>query len=119
MWEILYPAIVDADDLVHCATLIKWLRVASTSTRLANNGTGPSAVLLELQAPLVDQALIAHRLNLLKQVLPALYQPAETLETALAQMVAGVVQNTNDSRVVREEKHARDLAPKLPSKNTT
>ncbi len=48
-------------------------------------------------------------------MLPSLYKPAETLETALAQMAAAVVRNTNDSKLAREEKLARDQVPKLPS----
>jgi hypothetical protein len=71
-WEILYPALVDAQDLQNCSALLKWLRVAATSTELAGNVTGLSAAVLDLQAPLADQHLINHRAILLNQVLPAL-----------------------------------------------
>jgi hypothetical protein len=74
---------------------------------------------LELQAPLADQALLNHRQQLQKVVLPALYQPAESLELAITQMAAAVTMNTNDSRLAREEKMARALLQKLPSDKYT
>ncbi len=33
VWEILYPALVNDGNLASCATLVKWLRVASTRTQ--------------------------------------------------------------------------------------
>jgi hypothetical protein len=86
----------------------------------ANNlNLGPSPAVIALQAPLADQALINHRQRIQKQVLPGLYQPAESLELAITQMAAAVTMNTNDSRLAREEKAARNLAPKLPSEKFT
>jgi hypothetical protein len=84
--------------------------VLSTSVAVANGPT-PSAVILDLQAPLADHALVSHRGNLFKQVLPALQQPANSLEAASAQMVAAVL----DNRVGRDEKRACEQAPKLLS----
>jgi hypothetical protein len=110
VWQILYPALDAADNLINCKALIKWLQVVSTSVAVAN-GMTPSAVILDLQAPLVDHALVSHRGNLLKQVHPALQQPVDSLEAALAQMAAAVL----DNRVGRDEKRAREQAPKLPS----
>jgi hypothetical protein len=85
----------------------------------ARNAIGPSAVAIKLTAPLADQVLIKHCMQLLAQVLPALHQPDQSLENVMAQMAAAVVQNTNDNRVAREEKVARDQMPKLPSEKYT
>jgi hypothetical protein len=49
--------------------------------------------MMELTIPLADQSFLTHHTNLLKQVLPALYQPPETLENALTQMAASVFHN--------------------------
>jgi hypothetical protein len=119
VWEILYPSLVANNDLQPCAPLLNWLCVASTSTVGARNVIGPSVVAMELMAPLADQVLIKHRMQLLAQVLPALYQPDQSLENVLAQMAAAVVQNTNDNWVAREEKAAQDQTPKLPSEKYT
>jgi hypothetical protein len=116
-WELLLPALVTHNDLAACASLIKWLRVVSMGTVVQNNANdiGPSTATIDLQSPLADEQLINHRQRILKQVLPALYQPAQTLELAITQMAAAVTQNTNDSRMAREEKQARLNEPKLPS----
>jgi hypothetical protein len=120
-WEIIYPALVHNQDLVTCAPILNWLRVISTGTRVARNANeiGATSATLELQAPLTDQALLNHRQQLQKVVLPALYQPAESLELAITQMAAAVMMNTNDSRLAREEKMARALLQKLPSDKYT
>jgi len=110
VWETLYPAIVDANDLAHCAAILKWLQVTSTQ-----NGNGQPANLLALEAPLADEKLIAHRTQVLQQVLPALFQPADSLEQAITTMAAAVTHNTTDNRLAREQKAATALAPKLPS----
>ncbi len=101
VWEILYPSLVANNNLQPCAPLINWLCVTSTSTVGARNVIGPSVIAMELTAPLADQVLIKHRMQLLAQVLPALYQPDQSLENVMAQMAAAVVQNTNDNRVAR------------------
>jgi hypothetical protein len=118
VWGLLYPALVEADDLQNCRTLLNWLRVASTDNP-GQNPAAPSTVVLDLTIPLVDDMLITHRTNLLKQVLPALYKPQESLEMALTQMAAAVLQNTNDTRIARDEKLARAEASKLPSDKYT
>jgi hypothetical protein len=120
-WQIIYPALVTNQDLITCAPLLNWLRVISMGTAVAGNANniGPTATTIELQAPLADQALINHRQKLQKQVLPTLYQPAESLELAITQMAAAVTMNTNDGRLAREEKAARATAPKLPSDKFT
>jgi hypothetical protein len=122
-WEILYPAMVDNGDLVNCRPLLQWLQLASTGTTAPDeaNGIGPSTLCLTLTAPLADTTLIHHRLQILKQALPALFKPEDSLETAIAQMAVAVTQNTNDTRVAREQRAAAVDAPKLPSdkfKNT-
>jgi hypothetical protein len=118
VWGLLYPALVEADDLQSCQTLLNWLRVASTHNP-GQNPAAPSAVVLELTIPLVDELLITHRTNLLKQILPALHKPQESFEMALTQMAAAVLQNTNETRIARDEKLARAEAPKLPSDKYT
>jgi hypothetical protein len=79
----------------------------------------PTPAVTTLQAPLADGDLIHHRTRLLQQVLPGLYQPADTLERAITQMAVAVAQNTNDSRQACAEKVARSAAPKLPSEKFT
>jgi hypothetical protein len=122
-WEILYTAIADANDLINCQTLINWLRAATMSTLapLPGNGqnTGPSSLVMELTSPVADAKLMQHRIQLLKQTLPALFQPNETLEHAITQMAVAVTQQTNDSRLAREHKAAEADTPKLPSEKFT
>jgi hypothetical protein len=118
-WEILYPAIVNANDLINCAVLLKWLRAITTGTIVPNgnngNNLGPTSAIMNLTVPLIDEDLVQHRLRLQKAALPGLYQPSPTFERAITQMAVAVTQNTNDSRLVREEKAARAIEPKLPS----
>jgi hypothetical protein len=68
VWEILYPAIVNAGDLQVCSTLLKWLQVSSTWSTQCKPRTTPT-----LEVPLADSDLITHRTSLLKQALPALF----------------------------------------------
>jgi len=103
-WGLLHPAIVDAGDLLLSGPLLKWLQVATPSTHLANNGIVPSAVVIHLEAPLADENLISHEMQLFCQILPALFQPAKSLELALTQMAAAVMQNTNDTCVACDQK---------------
>jgi len=97
------------------------MRVVTMGTPVPGNAVefGPTTAVLNFQVPLADQDLIAHRQRLQRQVLPGLYQPAETLELALTQMAAAVTQNTNESQIAREEKAARAADPKLPSDKFT
>jgi hypothetical protein len=101
VWEILLPALQAANDLVNCAALpvVKWLRVVSTRTQT----NGITIVAIELKVPLVDERLISHRMRILHQLLPGLFQPQQSLELAITQMAAAVTQNTNDSQVAREK----------------
>jgi len=117
VWETLYPAIVDNDHLQTCAPLIRWLQVASTGTTVPNqpNNLTASRLDLTLTAPIADDVLIKHRLLLLKQVLPILFRPANPYEAAITQMAVAVTENTNHSRLAREQKAATAAAPKLPS----
>jgi len=121
VWEVLYPAIIDANDLQACSTLLKWLRVASMSRNQADGTVGPPVVNVSLTVPMADATLIAHRKAILNQALPALNKPPQTLELAISQMAAAVTQNTNDNRLARDEKELKEQEPKLPSfkfKNT-
>ncbi len=115
VWEVLYSAIVNANDLQACNTLIKWLRVASMSRTQADGTVGPPVVNITLTVPLADASLIAHRKNILNQALPTLNKPPQTLELAISQMAAAVTQNTNDNRLARNEKELKEQEPKLPS----
>ncbi len=66
VWEILYPEIVDANDLIHCNALLKRLQVISMGTVISNNGNaiGPTNTIMNLQVPLADEDLINHRLQI-------------------------------------------------------
>jgi len=122
VWDILYPAIVTANDLVACAPLLKWLRVVTMgTTAVANNELvlQPSSLCITLTVPMADHHLINHRMALLKQALPYLNHPMETLELAITQMAAAVTHNTNEQRLARDDKEAKEKAPKLPSDKFT
>jgi len=114
VWNTLYPAIVNANELQACTPLLQWLRVASTGTTVRNQA-GPSPIAFTLTPPLADDDLINHRLGLLRQVLPALFRPQSSYEAAITQMAVAVTENTNDNRLAREAKAADAAAPKLPS----
>jgi len=121
VWDILIPAIIAENDLVICLPLITWLRIASTSTQMANNaqGYGPPTCALTLTVPMADQYFINNRMTLLKQVLPALDKPSDSLELAITQMAAAVTHSTNDARLNQEQKEAQENTPKLPSDKFT
>lgn len=110
VWERLYPALQQRQDMDTCAPLLKWLQVASTSTVVGN-----SSISTPLIAPPADEVLLAQRLRLLHQLLPGLTAPPASLEQALSQMATAIVHQTNDNRQAREQKTAADLEPKLPS----
>jgi len=115
-WDILFPAIVDANDLMACDPILKWLHIVYMgSPPLVNQVPSPTSAIVTLTAPVADQALLNHCLNVLKQALPKLHQPSNSLELAIMQMAAAVTQNTNDNRVVHDEKNRKELEPKLPS----
>jgi hypothetical protein len=108
-WDLLYPAIVTNNDLVVCSSLLKWLRVITMGTIVPNNPNdiGPTTAVVDLVPPLADQDLINHRQRILKQVLPSIYQPSQSLEIAITQMAVAVTQSATDSRAAHEEKAAR------------
>jgi hypothetical protein len=118
VWEGLYPAIVNVNDLQPCHALINWLRVVSMGTQ-SRNMAGPTTAIVELQAPLADENLINHCLRLQKLTLPGLYKPQESLERVITQMAVAITQSTNDSRMAHEEKAARQDEPKLLSDRFT
>jgi hypothetical protein len=119
-WELLYPAIAEANDLINCQTLLNWLQAATTGTRIGNGQDfGPSRLVVDLIAPLADATLLQHRSKLLNQVLPGLFQPSTSVEHAITQMAVAVTQQTNDTRQAREQKLADAAAPKLPSDKFT
>jgi hypothetical protein len=120
-WEVLYTAVVEANDLINCQSLIDWLRAATTGTAIPGNpnNIGPSMVATDLISPLADASLLLHRSKLLHQALPALLQPSTSLEHAITQMAVAVTQQTNDTRVAREQKLAAAEEPKLPSDKFT
>jgi hypothetical protein len=115
VWERLYPAVLQRQDLEDCEPLIQWLQVASTGTMLAHQRMGDSLLATPLCSPPADELLLEQRLQLLHQILPDLLAPPTTLENALTQMASAIIHQTNDSRHARELKAARDLDPKLPS----
>jgi hypothetical protein len=80
---------------------------------------GPPLAALDIQVPLADEDLIAHRQRLLQQVLPGLHQPKDSLERAITQMAVAITQNTADNCHAREEKAAREQDAKLPSEKYT
>jgi hypothetical protein len=116
-WKLLQPALVMRNDLGNCASLLKWLRVVTMGMVAPRNANdiGPMYAMVDLKLPLADKNLISHRQRILQQVILALNQPLQSLELAITQMVAAVMQSTNDTHLAREEKHARTNEPKLPS----
>jgi len=84
---------------------------------LANNVQAlyPTSLCIMLTVPIADHHLMNHRMTMLKQALPYLNQPKETLELAITQMAAVVTHNTNEQRLARDEHDAKEKAPKLPS----
>jgi hypothetical protein len=75
----------------------------------------PTSLCITLTVPIADHHLMNHRMTLLKQALPYLNQPTETLELAITQMAAAVTHNTNEQRLARDDREAKEKAPKLPS----
>jgi hypothetical protein len=117
VWERLHPAIVHRQEEVICQPLLKWLQAASMGTALNNpQAMGDPSVALPLVAPPADEALLTHRLQVLHALLPGLTAPPQSLETALSHMATAILTQTNDNRVIRDQRTAEDLEPKLPSK---
>jgi hypothetical protein len=119
-WDRLFPALHQRQDLEVCAPLLQWLQVASTGSALPDLVTmGDPSVAFPLNTPPADEELLTQRLQFLHQLLPGLTAPPQSLETALTQMAAAIVTQTNDSRLVREQRAATELEPKLPSEKFT
>jgi hypothetical protein len=120
MWEILYPAIIQCQEMDICTPLVRWLQVASTGKTLEKPlAVGAPASSILLYAPPADEALLKHRHDILHRALPHLTAPAASLERALSQMAVALIAQTNDTRAAREQKTAQDLEPKLLSSRFT
>jgi hypothetical protein len=116
VWNLLPPAILQRQEMEICAPLLCWLQAASTGTPLQNPlQMGAPATATIVRAPPADEALLTHRQNILHQLLPHLAAPSPTIESALSQVAAALIVQTNDSRQAREQKAAQDTEPKLPS----
>ncbi len=123
VWDALYPALVAHDDLLNCEVLVNWLRVTSSGLLVPNpqeqNVLGPPCLSLSLIAPPAYGDLIAHRNNILYQVLPGLKEPSAGLEAALSQMAVALMAQINDNRLARDQHEAEANEPKLPSSKFT
>ncbi len=116
VWDILIPALTQRQEMEVCAPLINWLKAASTGTAVPDPlRVGPPSITAEFTSPPADEYLLLQRNKILHSALPQLAAPSQSLETALAQMAAAIVAQTNDGRQAREIKAAVDAAPKLPS----
>jgi hypothetical protein len=59
---------------------VKMIKSGNHETTVPNkNDIGPTTAIIDLVPPLADQDLLNHRHRILKQVLPALFQPAQSL----------------------------------------
>jgi len=120
VWERLHPAIIQRQELETCAPLLRWLQVASTGRALEDPlAMGDPIIAHALYAPPADEALLSHRAQVLHLSLPGLLATPATLETALTQMAAALITQTNDTRLLREQKLAAEMEPKLPSSKFT
>jgi hypothetical protein len=98
VWEILYPALVEANAVETCAPLLAWLRVASSGITTNQQGIlGPPVNAISLFSPPADRDLILHRSAILQQVLPGLNTPGDSLEAALSQVAVAMLAQTNDA----------------------
>lgn len=120
VWDVLYPALIQRDEVDICRPLLQWLQMSSSSTELANPGAlGEPSNVITLTVPAADEQLLSHTHSVLHQALPGLSAPPYALETALSQMATAIVAQTNDARQAREQKLAEDRAEKLPSERFT
>jgi len=119
-WDRLYPALSQRQELIICRSLLHWLQAASTGTALVNpQEIGDPLVALPVVAPPADKNLLTQRTQILHTLLPGLLAPPQTLELALSQMATAIITQTNENKLVRAQKEAEDLEPKLPSKRFT
>jgi hypothetical protein len=123
VWEILYPALLQNQDLPDCTALLNWLQASSSNVQHTNPQgqviLGPPVTAINIISPPADRDLIVHRSNLLNQALPGLKEPSPGLEAALSQMAVALMAQTNDARVARDQREAQALEPKLPSDKFT
>jgi hypothetical protein len=116
VWNLLPPAILQRQEMEICAPLLHWLQAASTGTPLQNPlQMGAPAIATTMHAPPADETLLTHCHDILHQVIPHLAAPSPTIESALSQVAAALIVQTNDSRQAREQKAAQDSELKLPS----
>ncbi len=99
LWDVLYPAIAQRQELDICEPLMKWLQVVSTGMALGNlQHMGDPVAAMTIIAPPADETLLEHRHAILHQALPGLAAPPQSLETALAHMASALITQTNDNR---------------------
>jgi hypothetical protein len=116
VWNLLPPAILQRQEMEVCAPLLRWLQATSTGTPLQNPlQMGAPAIVITMHAPPADETLLTHHHNILHQVLPHLAAPSPTIESALSQVAAALIVQTNNSRQAREQNAAQDNEPKQPS----
>jgi len=119
IWERLYPALQQRQELIACAPLIRWLQAASTGVQPQPLRLGPPTLSVNIVAPPADEHLLGQRNRVLHTLLPNLSAPPQTLENALSNMAAALIAQTNDTRQARDQKLAQQLEPKLPSARFT
>jgi hypothetical protein len=61
VWEVLYPAVEQQQDLETCLPLLQWLQVASSSTVRVNTQVGDHENVVTLTVPAADEKLLACR----------------------------------------------------------
>jgi hypothetical protein len=116
VWDMLYPAILQRQELDICAPLLRWLQASSTGTTLPDPlAVGDPITAIRIIAPPADELLLSHYHGILHCTLPGLLAPPQSLETALSQMATALMAQTNDTKQAQEQKFADEQAPKLPS----
>jgi len=102
VWERLYPALMQHQELELCQPLITWLQATSMGTLLVKpQAMGDPAIALPLCAPPANEALLSQQLQLLHQILSGLSAPPQTLEVTLSQRAPALINQTNDQCLVR------------------
>jgi hypothetical protein len=105
-WEIVGHDITVNNDIVNCAPLYNFLRLACTI-----NAAGDTASPLaqnQLVVPLADAVLIAHRTELIQHKLPSLNRTP--ILAAGQQVAASLGELVQEQRAARAEQTARQLA---------
>ncbi len=120
VWERLYPAIAQRQEIADCRPLLNWLQAATMGAALINpDDHGNPLLSIPLCSPPADERLLQHRTQILHQLLPGLSAPPQTLETAISQMATALLTQTNEQILLREQKAAAALEPALPSAKFT